>query len=253
MDWTHQWNSTRVYPWETIEINIGGSDVCFVSKIYVQGVSIDNNFCSAVVDMGDRSILWTGYIFKSHYRKLQLLVCVFTSRQSIDITEKIQERALRFGLQNLVSGYGFVLEKTGYEGFSIRAVKLLLVEMKIFTGSSHVYQSDIFEKSENSYCMRDKNKFIQPLKLMMTYGLMSFEYYDVICYLCIPKPASPFKNSKYLIWRPGYPMSFTCTYAAGVKWLCWNIVYSVQSFIQCGRPATILVLMLLCFLCTDPE
>ena len=92
--------------------------------------------------------------------------------------EKIQERALRFVLRDQVSSYDVLLEKAGYESFRIHLVKSLLVEMfKIFNGLSPEYLSDIFEKSGNPYCMRDKNKLIQPLKRRMTYGLRSFEYY----------------------------------------------------------------------------
>ena len=70
--------------------------------------------------------------------------------------EKIQERALRFVLRDQVSSYNILLEKTGYEAFRIDAVQLILVEMfKIFNALSPEYLSDIFEKSDNPYCMRD--------------------------------------------------------------------------------------------------
>ena len=116
--------------------------------------------------------------------------------------EKIQERALRFVLRDQVSSYDVLLEKAGYESFRIHAVKLLLVEMfKIFNGLSPEYLSDIFEKSDNPYCMRDKNKLIQPLKRTTTYGLRSFEYYGSHVWNMLPvhfkscESISEFKNS----------------------------------------------------------
>ena len=73
---------------------------------------------------------------------------------------------------------GLSVSLIGYESFRIQAVKFLLVEMfKIFNGLSPEYLSDIFEISDNPYCMRDKNKLIQPLKHTTTYRLRSFEYY----------------------------------------------------------------------------
>ena len=116
--------------------------------------------------------------------------------------EKIPDRALRFVLRDQVSSYDVLLEKAGYESISIHTVKLLFVEMfKIFNVLSPEYLSDIFEKSDNPYCVRDKNKLIQPLKRTTTYGLRSFEYYGSHVWNMLPvhfkscESISEFKNS----------------------------------------------------------
>ena len=112
---------------------------------------------------------------------------------------KNQEGALRFVLRDKVSSCDVLLEKAGYESFRIHVVKLLFIEMfKIFTGLSPKYLSDIFEKSDDLHCMRNKNKLIQPVKGTMTYGLRSFEYYGshVWNMLCISKVENPFEKQK---------------------------------------------------------
>ena len=140
--------------------------------------------------------------------------------------------APRFVLRDQVSSYDILLEKAGYESFRIHAVKLLLVEMfKIFNGLSPEYLSDIFEKSDNPYCMRDKNKLIQPLKRTTTYGLRSFEYYGSHVWNMLPvhfksfESISEFKNS---IKRWSGP-KFSCSmYVA----LLWFDVYRASSFMH---------------------
>ena len=110
---------------KTININVGESDICFVSKIEVLGVSIDDklNFndhakriCSkasaqisalqrltGLIDLPSRKAIYSSFIAANF--NYCPLVCFFTSRKSIDMIEKIQERALRFVLRDQVSSY----------------------------------------------------------------------------------------------------------------------------------------------------
>ena len=132
---------------KTININVGESDICFVSKIEVLGVIVDDklNFndhvkriCSkasaqisalqrltGLIDLPSRKAIYSTFIAANF--NYCPLVWFFTSRKSIDMIEKIQERALRFVLRDQVSSYDILLEKAGYESFRIHAVKLLLV------------------------------------------------------------------------------------------------------------------------------
>ena len=237
---------------KTVNINVGESDICFVSKIEVLGVSIDDklNFndhvkriCSkasaqisalqrltGLIDLPSRKAIYSSFIAANF--NYCPLVCFFTSRKSIDMIEKIQERALRFVLRDQVSSYDVLLEKAGYESFRIHAVKLLLVEMfKIFNGLSPEYLSDIFEKSDNPYCMRDKNKLIQPLKRTTTYGLRSFEYYGSHVWNMLPvhfkscESISEFKNSIKRWLGP------RCSCSMCVA-LLWFDVYRASSFMH---------------------
>ena len=158
---------------KTININVGESDICFVSKIEVLGVSIDDklNFndhvkricakasaqisalqrLTGLIDLPSRKTIYSSFI-AAYFNYCPLVWFFFTSRKSIDMIEKIHERALSFVLRDQVSSNDVLLEKAGYESFRIHAVELLLVEMfKIFDGLSPENLSDVFEKSDNSY------------------------------------------------------------------------------------------------------
>ena len=138
--------------------------------------------------------------------------------------KKIQGRAPRFVLWNQVSNNEVLLEK---------AVKLLLVEMfKIFNGLSPEYLSDIFEKSNNPCCMRDKNKLIQPLKRTTTYGLKSFGNHDLHVWNMLPVH---FKSCEYIISefknRTKHWSGSKCSCSMCVA-LLWFDVYRASSFIH---------------------
>ena len=128
----------------------------------------------------------------------------------------------------------WTLEKAGYESFKIHAIKLLLVEMfEIFTGSSPEYLSDIFEKSDNPYCMWDKHKLVQPLKQTTTYGLRSFEYYGWHVWnilLCPSKLLSAFQNSKNRVehWSDRNVHSL-------YVWLCSDLWYLWYTFMHMNK------------------
>ena len=84
------------------------------------------------------------------------LVCFFTSRESIDKIDKIQERALRFVLKDHISDYKNILLKSGFDSFRIYAVKCLMIELfKILEGITPNYLSDLFVKADTPYDTRD--------------------------------------------------------------------------------------------------
>ena len=114
---------------KTINIIVGESDICFVSKIEVLGVSIDDklNFNDHVKRICSKASAQI-----SALQRLTGLIDLPSRKaiySSIDMIETIQERALRFVLRDQVSSYDVLLEKAGYEYFRIHAVKLLLVEL----------------------------------------------------------------------------------------------------------------------------
>ena len=56
-------------------------------------------------------------------------MCFFTSRESINKIDKVQERALRFVLSDHISSYKNLLLKSGFDSFRIYAVKSLMIEL----------------------------------------------------------------------------------------------------------------------------
>jgi len=127
----------------------------------------------------------------------------FTSRESINKIEKVQERALRFVLKDHVSDYNTLLRNSGFDSFRTYAVKSLMIELfKILKGLSPAYLADLFIKSESPYDRRDKNKLVQLIKQTTTYGLRSFQYYGAHLWNKLPphiKSADTVSKFKSLI------------------------------------------------------
>ena len=149
------------------------------------------------------------------------LVWFFTSRESINKIDKIQQRALRFVLKDHTSNYKNLLLKSGVDSFRIYAVKSLVIELfKILEGMTPNYLSELFVKADTPYDIRDKFKLIQPLKRTTTYGLRSFQYYGAHVWNMLPvnmKAAQSLREFKSLIrsW-PGPTCS--CQLCVALLW-----------------------------------
>ena len=153
------------------------------------------------------------------------LVCFFTSRESIDKIDKIQERALRFVLKDHISNYKNPLLKSDFDSFRIYAVKSLMTELfKILEGMTPNYLSELFVKADMPYDTRDKCKLIQPLKRTSIYDVRSFQYYGAHVWNILPiniKAAQSLHEFKSLIrsW-PGPTCS--CHICSALLWLMIN-------------------------------
>ena len=225
-----------------IQVSLDDVDIAFVQKIDVLGVCIDGklNFnehvcriCSkasaqisalqrltGLVDYPSRKAIYTSFI-ASNFNYCPL-VWFFTSRESIDKIDKIQERALRFVLKDHISDYKNLLLKSGFDSFRIYAVKCLMIELfKILEGITPNYLSDLFVKADTPYDTRDKNKLIQPLKRTTTYGLRSFQYYGAHVWNMLPiniKTAHSLHEFKSLI-RPWPGPTCSCHICTALLWL----------------------------------
>ena len=132
-----------------IQVSLDDVDIAFVQKIDVLGVCIDGklNFnehvcriCSkasaqisalqrltGLLDYPSRKAIYTSFI-ASNFNYCPL-VCFFTSRESIDKIDKIQERALLFVFKDHISDYTNLLLKSGFDSFRIYTVKCLIIEL----------------------------------------------------------------------------------------------------------------------------
>ena len=135
---------------------------------------------TGLVDYPSRKAIYTNFI-SSNFNYCPL-VCFFTSRESINKIDKIQERALRFVLKDHTSNYKNLLLKSGFDSFRIYAVKSLVIELfKILEGMTPNYLWELFVKADTPYA-----KLIQPLKRTTTYGLRSFQYYGAHVWNMLP-------------------------------------------------------------------
>ena len=130
------------------------------------------------------------------------LVWYFTSRESINKMQKIQERALRFVLKDSTSDYNTLLSKCGVDSFRISSLKAMAVEIyKILNDKSPEYLS-LFSKSSVPYSLRDNNKLIQQKMRTTTFGIKSFSYYGAHLWNSLPvdiKSAVTLTNFKTLV------------------------------------------------------
>ena len=182
-------------------------DNFFSKSITALGICIDenltfdnhvNNICSkasrqisalqrlaGILDLPSRRAIYTGFIV-SNFNHCPL-VWFFTSRASIIKMQKLQVRALRFVLRDLISDYETLLSKGGVDSFRISSLKTMAVEIyKILNGMDPEYLSPIFSKSTTPYNLRDDNKLIQPLKRTTTYGIKSLAYYGTHLWNLLP-------------------------------------------------------------------
>ena len=160
---------------------IRGQENEFSKSITALGICIDenitfdehvNNIClkasrqisalqrlTGFIDMPGRKAIYNSFIV-SNFNYCPL-VWYFTSRESINKMQKIQERALRFVLKDSTSDYSILLSKCGIDSFRISSLKAMAVKIyKIFNHKSPEYLS-LFSKSSVPYSLRDNNKLIQ--------------------------------------------------------------------------------------------
>ena len=201
---------------------IQGQQIEFSKSITTLGICIDenltfdehvNNIClkasrqisapqrlTGLLDMPSRKAIYNSFIV-SNFNYCPL-VYYFTSRESINKMQKIQERALRFVLKDSVSDYDTLLTKCGIDSFRISSLKSMAVEIyKILNDMSPEYLS-LFSKSSIPYSLRDNNKLIQQKMRTTTFGIKSFSYYGAHLWNSLPvdiKNAVTLGNFKTLV------------------------------------------------------
>ena len=152
-----------------VQVSVEDVDIAFVQKIDVLCVYIDGklNFnehvhriCSkasaqisapqplmGLIGYPSRKAIYTSFIACNF--NYCPLVWFFTSRESINKIDKIQERALRYVLKGHVSDYNDLLLRSGFGSFRIYAVKSLMIELfKIWNGMTLNYLSEHFVKAD---------------------------------------------------------------------------------------------------------
>ena len=126
---------------------------------------------TGLLDVPRRKAIYNSFI-SSHF-DYSPLVCFFTS---IAKMQKIQERALRFVLKDLISDYETVLSKSELDSFRIPSIKIIAVEIyKILNYMGPRYLSHLFSKSIIPYQLIDDNELGHNLNEHFS-GIKSFAY-----------------------------------------------------------------------------
>ena len=102
--------------------------------------------------------------------------------------ERIQERALRFMYNDLISDYNGLLNKAGMETLHLKRLKVLATEVfKSINDLNPSFMQRMFTVKVNSLGLRDENKLVQPQFDTITYGKRCFTYYGAHLWNLMPE------------------------------------------------------------------
>ena len=102
--------------------------------------------------------------------------------------EKLQERALRYLLQDNKSDYAELIRKSRYETLHLRRLKTIATEVfKSLNGLNPQFMKELFKVNDISYGLRDETILTQPKFKKITYGYNTFSYYGAHLWNKLPR------------------------------------------------------------------
>ena len=114
---------------------------------------------------------------------------MLSSKKSLDKIESLHKRALRFLLNDYVSSYEQLLEKSGKCHMNIRRLRFLCIEMyKTLNNLNPSFMKKIFEKRDENRVTRDRYKLNLniPRKNQVTFGTKSLKFYRAKIWNALP-------------------------------------------------------------------
>ena len=106
------------------------------------------------------------------------IVWHFCGKTSTKKIELIQERALRFLLDDQKSNYEELLQRCQYTTLHIRRIKAIAMEVfKSLNNLNPKFMKEMFQTKETPYELRDTNILVPPKFDKITYGRNTFQYY----------------------------------------------------------------------------
>ena len=100
------------------------------------------------------------------------LIWTYCSRQSNHLINRLQERALRITYNDYDSSFPELLEMSNESTVHIRNIKVLMTEIyKFLNDLSPPIMSDIFEKHEDHYSLRNPRSLASKPKMTTIYGI----------------------------------------------------------------------------------
>ena len=195
-------------------VSVQGQEIEFSKSITALGICIDenitfdervNNICTKAsgqisalqrvtgfIDVLGRKAICSFIVSSFNYCPL---IWYFTSRESMNKMQKIQERALRFVLKDSTSDYNTLLSKCGVDSFRISSLKAMAVEIhKILNDPEYL---SLFSKASIPYSLRDNNILIQQKMRTTTFGIKSFSYYGAHLWNSLPIDIKCYNFNKF--------------------------------------------------------
>ena len=148
------------------------------------------------------------------------LVWMLSNKKSLDKIESLRKRALRFLLNDYVSSYEQLLEKSGKCNMNIRRLRCLCIEIyKTLNDLNPSFMKEIFEKRDENRVTRDRYKLNLNIsrRNQVTFGAKSLKFYRPKIWKTLPvniKTAGNLNTFKYLIkkWNDVSCNCIVCTH-----------------------------------------
>ena len=139
------------------------------------------------------------------------LIWTYCSRQSNHLINRLQERALRITCNDYDSSFPELLEMSNESTVHIRNIKVLMTEIyKFLNDLSPPIMSDIFEKHEDHYSLRNPRSLASKRKMTTIYGIDTIAFRGPQIWHSLPpdiKNSESLNSFKSNIKRYG---NFTC-------------------------------------------
>ena len=166
--------------------------VDILCKKAARQVNIMHRF-KGIFDQKERELVYNTFILSNfNYCPMVWHFCGKVSSKKI---ERIQERALRFMLNDKTSTYETLLEKCNYTTLLIRRIKVIAIEVfKSLNNLNPCFMNEMFDVKDIPYNLRDTNIVLQPKFDKITYGKNTFKYYGSHIWNLLPNDCKKTTN-----------------------------------------------------------
>ena len=130
---------------------------------------------SSMLDIESNLMIFNAFVVSNFlYCPLVWHMCCISDCKKI---EKIQERALRYVLNDFNNTYSNLLHKASKSTLYLTRLRFLAIEIfKTLNDMSPIYMKDVFIRKEVTYGLRDVNLLVQPKFKTITYGHNTIKY-----------------------------------------------------------------------------
>ena len=140
---------------------------------------------SHVLNSSSKKKIFNTFIL-SNFNYCPVVYTSFT-KQNMSLMEKVQERALRFVVNDFSSPYSNILQTMGVPSITMSMIRKVAEQVfKVHHGMSPPLPPLFFQSAQTSYDLRCKHNFILPKFHTVKYGKQSFEYMGAFIWNSLP-------------------------------------------------------------------
>ncbi len=130
---------------------------------------------SSMLDTESKFMIFNAFVVSNFlYRPLVRHMCCLSDCKKI---ENVQERALRYGLNDFNNTYSNLLQTASKSTLYLARLRILAIEIyKTLNDISPLCMKDVFIQKEVTYGLRDVNLLVQPKFKTVSYGHNTIKY-----------------------------------------------------------------------------